>query len=441
MELKTKENIPTIFKGIAVKNLFHTVASRDKENPDYIKIKEISINDKEDYGDRKQAIRLMYLIPRVNRNKDVITSILSILQDPNIELKHKCDLISGYEQRNFVSEILFPCHVFYYNNFPIPLNFKIQSMQYILENRISKFTDVDLEILFSNKSNPLKILKPDEIFAKCEKELFNLSINDKESLNIRAQSADILIRCGSSNFKALGEVCIDNLSDFLKVDKKLTVMTAKTIYSNSMNVHDKSITISVYESLQCLISTVIPTYTFDDIYEKVLVLSKNKEKVMETLQSIKIDTSKFLGVSVEYILCIVYQKLSETIHSDEIFARLIQELEEFENGCSSRYVSTFVNCFSGFNIEGLSAPIKISFDQQLKSNIYARLEFFLKTLPEEQREDILEEMTSSRKQLLDEFLDTYSPYSELKVEFVPKYMALSKFNEIYEKSIKEYRGY
>jgi len=65
----------------------------------------------------------------------------------------------------------------------------------------------------------------------------------------------------------------------------------------------------------------------------------------------------------------------------------------------------------------------------------------MKSLSQDEQAQITMEMTQNNKELLDEFIISYSPKDELLIEYVNcGILSLTDFNNIYDKTILEYCG-
>jgi len=329
------------------------------------------------------------------------------------------------------------------------------------------------QIFSSLEGTPLPVLTPLQVAQNSEKFLLITASDAEMSVDLRSEAADILWRLGSAEFQKIGESTIEILAEILgKADKDKGdfIRFCKTIYTNAMNAHDENINESVYKTLRYLIENVKPTKTFDQIYDFVLekISQKEKEekgeddreeengkekekqneerrgKIISAFQRMRIDTSKFQGVNMTQILCMVYEKIitiQDLGQRTEMEKRLVQELEDMPDGpCGTGYISRAVNVLSGFEGTGIDRPIQISFVSQLRSNVFARYEKYLKLMPADKRTIIVEQMTSKHKDLLIEFLESYSPEEELREEFVPKYLSEEVFKITFKKAMNEYGG-
>lgn len=213
-----------------------------------------------------------------------------------------------------------------------------------------------------------------------------------------------------------------------------------------MNVHDQSISESTNRFLILLIETIKPKHSFDEIYEILIKRVSHKgeekeksEKLSKRFQRFRIETSKFQGISLPEILRLVYEKILTHQDSNTIIDRLIEEILDMDDLCASRHLSLMINSLSTY----FNNVITISFSQQLKSNIVARFNKYLRSSSSKDSDAILLEMTGDGdKSTILEFIETYSCYDELLAEFVTdgNYMNKEEFDKVYDSTVSEYVG-
>jgi hypothetical protein len=269
-----------------------------------------------------------------------------------------------------------------------------------------------------------KIISGQYLLQKCnllenEKELISSIIekfaSDKDNeYNKRADAADVLIRLGSENYKIIGRKLIKELG--------LIGGDCKTIFNNAQNVHTEKVEQSVMETLEFLAKINIikgengDTITFNNVKEeisKLLLIEQEKQlelnllkkrknilskcefckgnmssvkkfcsdeckrlflrnsKIMISLNRINIDNvlySKF-NCNLSNILLKIWSYISSNKNKEEMLKRLIEELEEMAETCSSGYATRLINSISGFG----EFNISISWEDQIVSNFMGRL--------------------------------------------------------------------
>ncbi len=300
------------------------------------------------------------------------------LKDDSIECEYRYKTILSLEKLDLEEYIINAQKVFLMH----PTNFtyyKILAAQYILQN-----TNND-----------------DHIIAETELILF---AEDTElDYDRRADAADVLIQLGSPIMKQKGQEIILTLG---RIDGAV-----RTVFENAQNVHIKEVEDSVSQTLEFLAGVDIQTINripieFDYVASQVKkFLEAEKKKIL-----IKGEKCKYCGTTTnEDIFCngtcrnlytketkillsldriqmdrALYSKYNNTLvnillkvwsytidheYQDEMHKRLLEELEEMSGTCSSGYASRLINTISGFG----DFNIRISWEDQIVSNLYGRL--------------------------------------------------------------------
>ncbi len=161
---------------------------------------------------------------------------------------------------------------------------------------------------------------------------------------------------------------------------------------------------------------------------------------MSSFNRLIIDTAKYEGYSIIDVLLAVWKIIEKSDNKQSLYVRFLEELFEMDETCSSGHLSRVINVISGFNL--INDHVKISFNEQVRNNVFARLNVSLKGMSKSDQDEILNQMTESKKDLLDEFIMAYEPRDELVEEFVTtgKHISLDEFEKIYKKAIQDYCG-
>ena len=270
-----------------------------------------------------------------------------------------------------------------------------------------------------NQKNPVyyRNLSSQYLLKKCsldsqetvnvETKVLEFADDTQLDYNLRADSADILLRYGSDAFKEAGR----------RVIMELAVVNgnARTIFENAQNVHTERVEESVSDILEFLNS--LPIYMIDKnpvdfnyvnahikkmLKQELEKIRKDRhpgescdspvgenfcstecekfyyknQKIKLSMQRIFMDRalySKFNN-SLLTILLKVYSYIQTRNDDDhdikfELYKRMLQELEEMSGTCSSGFASRLVNILSGHE----NFNIRISFEDQIISNFMGRL--------------------------------------------------------------------
>lgn len=281
-------------------------------------------------------------------------------------------------------------------------------------------------------------------------ELLKISEDKEREENIRADAADVVLRLGTSEERGRARGIITELG-------YSSVRTFKTIYSNSQNMHDVSIAESVSKYIERLLVEIVP-FPYDRVKEEIsstvraIHLSKAmKFSIYQALNRIEIDTATYStkNVTLAEVLALVWTKIRATTTGtpgpgehgyssdrDLMIDRLMEELSEMSDTCSSGHTGRLINVLSGISLEGV---ITISFKSQVMANIAGRLMAKMRGLDDEEREGVFNGMLPNAdeedyRSFID-FVDEHLPAikEELYKEFVEeKYITSDEFTEYYE---------
>ena len=198
----------------------------------------------------------------------------------------------------------------------------------------------------------------DDVYKHKEKErnvyndtlkfLFNRAADENESINIRADCLDTIVTYGRKHEKEKADDMILELGQLYIADKE------RSFYTNSQNVHTRGIQKTAISSLTNLATYHRPSENVDAIYEMILnkLVSdeEKREKVIKSLKRIIIDPTLFQGFNVSQILSIIWQEIERLEkYKDELENRLIEELYDADETCSSGYFTRLINVLSGFS--------------------------------------------------------------------------------------------
>ena len=419
--------VPDTFMDIETRQFGETV-----NNP-FMKLYESVISDKYDFEDRCQGVRYMQRINYTGGMKYCIQATLSILKDEKYPFEKRYYFFSNndaYIKLDY--EIVNACHKYIYENFEnfnVPLLYKLLSAQFILAHFVE--TEYDRK--------------------KLQDFLLSVAQDKDQTINYRAECADILYNYGVES------IYVQSATNVIRELGKLYTQNKKsTIYTNTQNVHDETINKNIINILRKLIQKVKITdrrnsgEILEIIRNKYSHLEQNRmDKIMSSLERIMIDTAKYEMLNLSDILLLVWEyiqsqecsEVNKLNNKDELEIRLLQELEDMDQTCSTGHLSRILNVLSGYFTDNV---VQITLKDQLRSNIFARYTKLIKMLPETQQEKINEELMlndSSQKDTIKMFLMDFNIEEVLYKEFVLETnMDVSEFYETYEKSLEDYFG-
>ena len=200
------------------------------------------------------------------------------------------------------------------------------------------------------------------------------------------------------------------------------------------------------------ISTYIPrsgvVYTFDTSRDELTELIKAepdepKRVILEqAMIRITIDRAIYgrLNLSLAHIIAKMWTYIHDSEYREELQKRLLEELIDSNNKCSSGYVSRIVNTLSGFG----DVSLQISFEDQIISVLETRLN--AEIMKDDAVDTILEEMTlpvrfyDKRGTFLKFFRTHISRIREEMYEEFKDYVKTHDYDLFFRKAIMHYEG-
>ena len=297
-----------------------------------------------------------------------------------------------------------------------------------------------------------RVLACQYILEKCEPdrefsltiERFLLEVADNPLINddIRADACDVILQYGSDDARNSARALIFVLGG--------GDIARNNIFKNAQNVHIRSIEESVEKIIEKL-GIYHPqngkTYDFinarDEIVKKIQV---NNIEIEGALTRILIDRAVYgkSHMTLSTILAKVWTYIQDSQFREELEKRLLEELVESNNKCSTGYVSRLVNTLSGFD-ESMS--ITISFEDQIVANLEGRLNANIKNIKDEEYMDlVLHEMTvpvifyNLRLHFLKFFREHISSIRQEMYEEFRKFMTDTDYDFYFRKAIIHYEG-
>jgi len=209
--------------------------------------------------------------------------------------------------------------------------------------------------------------------------LMKIAGDDSLEENIRGDAADVLLREGSSEQKkGAREIVID--LGFSPTGQTSLADKARTIYSDSQNVHNESISQCVERFIEKIINeTDVKIRPFHEVHSEVCELvrraklpPKKRHSAYKALNRVSIDTATFTKYKVTIAEIFIHVWIRIQSYADEekvnLEQRMVEELVDMADTCSSGHSGRFINVLSVYD-----DTIKISWEDQIKSNIVGRL--------------------------------------------------------------------
>lgn len=282
---------------------------------------------------------------------------------------------------------------------------------------------------------------------------FLLEVANEESHeeNLRADAADTVLRCGTPAQIALARELIERLG-FSPGDKSTFLERMRTVYTSSQNVHDTEIDDLVGEFIEKLVTEKkSKKYTYNEAHGEVVELIRSmkldlptKNKVFKALDRISIDTATFTKArtTISEIFVNVWGRIQTLFKAEEkqvLEQRLVNELVDMANTCSSGHAARLVNVFAVFD-----ESLNISWGTQIKANIAGRMNARMRDVESDDLrasislgmlEDADEEDAKAYRQFIS---DNLLPIrQQLEKEFVDDgYVKKAEFDTLFDDSAK-----
>lgn len=397
--------------------LFESLANDGKLNFDY----------------RAECCRYLYssrVEEYINKSKSIMLQLL----DEELDSSKKYQMVSGFLSKKGVMCIFNSrrIDIAYDEKFVYPLLVKFFFDDKNTRRERCVCATSLLRISFLSEEEKLSIIE----------KLFSFGEDEDLDENVRADALDIISKSGTDEQRILA------LKKIKSIGKGNN--TKANLYENSQNVHNKSIVKCGYEFIQRLITeqsnSNIDLTRFEVEFSKVLdkrsIHGEKRIKILSALQRIKIDGSLFteLEVSLIDILLRVWQKI-KTYHldkSENLYDKLLEELEEMSDTCASGHALRLANVFSIYEDN-----FKISWKDQIFSNLKGRMNAKIRNSSEEEKEILSVGMLPDSEDfekyqlIVNRLLNEVK--EEMEKEFVGEgYLFSSRFEEEFEKSKSKY---
>ena len=424
IEISSFEFLPPSFNGINTKDFGNSKIKKGDLHP-FFKLKNIALDKTINVDDRMQAVRYMIHIPYKNQTSHVVEAVKDILSDDSIDIYKRYYFFNNNDKYFKLDDhVVKQTHPFFLSlalKKKYPLELILLSARYIIS--------------FYEYSSP-------ERFEALEYVL-DLADDENETLYARGEAADILLYAGEGDEILFGRKVLESITE-----KGYSKESIKGIYTNIQNAHDQNINESVRNIVRRLhkefsdIDFVTENSNIE-LIQKILTdkYKENTEVISHFFFRIMTDSSRYERLSLSDIFILVHLKIQtfEESVKEECIKRLVQEIVDSNETCSTGYLTRIVNILTGFVKED-ELTLKISVEDELRCATFARLNSALKTLPGYLKEEVLQSLWESEdKQTFDEFYNMYSPEDELWLEY-KKIISKEEFTKIYEKAVSDFKG-
>lgn len=234
-------------------------------------------------------------------------------------------------------------------------------------------------------------VNPQQALLVCQMAIFSSIVMDSVKLDIvvpfleltaihspnaqcKAEASDILLSHDKDNVVAISTL------DSLSIDELKQV---RTIYTNRQNIHNTTINQSALDTIASIKQKIVdPTpITESDLITILNRTSINKERVLKAYHRIcYLDNALYTihNLSLKNVMDLIWTFIHSTTfephETDELEVRMVEEMDEMYNTCSSGYFVRLVNILSGFQNYGLF----IGWDEQIRTNFMVKINGYIK---------------------------------------------------------------
>ena len=236
-----------------------------------------------------------------------------------------------------------------------------------------------------------------------EDTMFEIGSDTTQTFNIRADATDVVLGYGSQSGKVKARELIMKLGT--------EEGGGKNIYENAQNVHNKAVEESVSDILEAMTKlTVDKSINFEYVKDEIIKLGNeckecDMKRVEVAFNRISMDRATYSGMhlTLENILV----RLWVLLHDDSMMEyiettqkRLLEELVEMAGTCSTGFASRLCNVVSGYG----NLNIKISWEDQVVSNLMGRLNARIRNMHSSESNDDLDLSERDIEELVDIYL-------------------------------------
>lgn len=330
---------------------------------------------------RVDAARYLYGTQLDEYKSSAQDTLIEIIESTEYQSDYRYKIIAGFISRTglctmlnstklkvpYDEEFVYSLqHVFFYN-YKNDARDRILSGQYLLQINLTT-DDEKVDIGFK---------------------LLDIALDINISSVIRADAADVVLRYGTIEQKLKARDVITNLG-YSTVDSNSNgtlIERSRTIYTDSENVHEFSEQVDKFIEKMFMDSTVrvkpfhIVHNEVTDYLRNVIQEKDRRFQAFKALNRISIDSARFTSLKVTLAEIFVhvwsYILRYDEEKREDLKLRLVQELIDMGDTCSSGHSSRFVNVLSVYE-----TSLRISFSEQIKTNMIGRMAAKIRDCPD-----------------------------------------------------------
>ena len=423
-QIGTFEYLPVNFLGINTSTFTDSYIPDDKEHP-FLSLKRFAMDNSISFEDRIQCVRYMCFIPYKEYVLHCVKASKTIIENDKYDIYNRYFFFANNSRNTKLDgHVVHELHPYFFTlskerNYPLELT--LMSARYIIDQ---------YDYLSDERNTVLEYI-------------LDVADDKNESIYARSECADILITLGEGNEIIFGEQVIEELGDLYNENKN------KTIYTNAQNAHNETINENTRNIVRALYKDYLKTKSYNDLvktsYEDIhKELSdidnseENNDKLHSFFYRVMTDPFRFERLSLSDIVLLVYNKICFFENKNDLMKRLLEEILDCDNSCTTGYFTRIVNTLNGF-INDKDMCFNINPRDELRSVIFARINRNIRSLPEKTRESVLEAIEEANFGVFEEFMDYYSPEDEIRKEY-SGLIEEEEFNKLFSKCVDEFIG-
>jgi len=422
-QLGTFEYMPHTFLNIDTNTFGDSYFPNGEEHP-FLRLKKEAMNKKNTSEDRMQAVRYMCYIPHENCVEHCIEASKTIIEENEYDVYNRFYFFSNNAKYTKLDgNVVHSLHPFFFelsikNKYPIELT--LMSARYI----ISQYPYTSKE-----RNSVLEYI-------------LDVADDVNETVYARSECADILVTVGEGDEITFGYQVLEDLGDLYNENK------LKTIYTNAQNAHNETINENTRNIVKALYKEYLIKHTYNDLVSTDMeplqnslinecLVDEDKELVQRFLYRVLTDPFKFERLTLADVLNLVYYKINTfNDEKNELVKRLLEEIKECDNTCTTGYFTRIVNTLNGFMTQK-ELTFYINPRDEIRSVIFARINNAIRNLNEKDRGAVLDSLDEGDLNAFNEFMEIYSPEEEIRQEYI-NLLTDDEFNEVFNKCMKEF---
>lgn len=412
--------LPTNFLGLNLKDLGST-----KNNIFWLlKCKIDSVNTS--FEDRTQGVRYLMRSPYIHAIAQTTDSTIKIID---------MDEYNVYSRYFFFSN----------NEKYLRLNDQIVHNTHPHWFLVSESKKHPIELTMLSCRFLLHALSPgDEFRHRVLEYILDIIESNEYSDSLKADACDILITCGEFDEIDYGQA---------KLKKLITLQNSNPndVY-NSQSVHNSSFTESAIKILRALRHKYTPDNTIDFLKDIIVEYATIEQVniINKFFYRALTDTTRFNQYTILDCLYLIGKHILEleNEYKNTAIKRLIEELLDAQDTCSTGYLVRIVNVLSGLTDEP-ELVLKLDPKEELKCVINTRLSDVLQNTPNSTKESILEAIDVLSQTSSDEdaqytiksFINYSMLYDDLQDDYIgQKLLTTNEFDTVWKNTIAVYFG-